>query len=171
MRAGNVEVAEVGRIGLVEVVVGLEERSVGRSNHWFEQCAGAEFRGFAYYIVVEDAMEDTILRALVKHCTCRVQRATKTYCPCERHVLPVEEDEKQQRNSRCATRPCQERSNRRRPVDAPCCISSRSEGDRHNQTRRQRQCIDFARGRHFVPFHDVFVAKENVEMKLQSSAN
>lgn len=59
--AGDVEVGEVGGVGLVEVVVDLEEGCVRRGDDGLEEGLGGEVGGFAHPGVVEDRVEDAIL--------------------------------------------------------------------------------------------------------------
>lgn len=61
MRPRNVQVGEVGRVGLVYVVVYLEKRRVRCGDDRFEESIGPEDWRFAPEAVVEDNVEDSVL--------------------------------------------------------------------------------------------------------------
>lgn len=57
----DIEVGEVGRVGLVQVVVDLEDGRVRGSDDGLEERIGAVLRGLAQRHVVENGVEDAIL--------------------------------------------------------------------------------------------------------------
>lgn len=61
MRSRNVEVGKVCRVGLVQVVVYLENRRVRGGNHGLEESTGAEGWRFAPEAVVEYGVEYAVL--------------------------------------------------------------------------------------------------------------
>lgn len=116
----DVEVGEVGRVGLVEVVVDLEEGRVSGGDDGLEEELRADCLGFAQNAVVEEGVEHTIL--------CGVSDVSDlchgvTYRPCKGHILPVEHDKEQQEDARCPARARQELPHPERPVDTPCGVS------------------------------------------------
>lgn len=130
MGTRGVEVGKVGRVGLVEVVVDLEERGAGTGNDVTVERAGAELRGGAEDVVVDDGVKDAVLQTLVAATGCCL-RAGEAYCPHEWHVLHVEDDKDEQQDARRAAGACEKGADGLLPVDTRGGVASRSKDQRH----------------------------------------
>lgn len=132
MATRDVEVGEIGGVGFVKVIIDFEKRRMCLADHGLEKSLGAEFGGFAHDRVVEDGVQDSILsRQFMISDTLSepLESGIDAHRPSQRHVLPVENDEQQQRNARAAARSGEERPQGRLPVEAPGCVARRADDD------------------------------------------
>lgn len=107
MGSGDVKVGEVGRVGLVKVVVDFEEGRVGGGDDRLEEDFGRQRRGLAREAVVDKGVEYSILFS-ISDCNPKKLAHDGSYRPREWHRLPVKHHKYEQQDARRPTRTRQE---------------------------------------------------------------
>lgn len=115
VRPRHVQVREVRRVGLVEVVVAFGERRARAGDDGEEERRGRELRrddAFAEDAVPEDGIEDSVLfdfTLSIDVCVWLWRRGigaggATTHMPCKRHILEIRDHDQERRDARVTPR-------------------------------------------------------------------